>query len=128
MSLWYLQFFQKNERKNRPHYYGTSSRTVFICFLEELKSPKRHFEINWPLGCFIEDQKKRYQNYSEVAFEFSYSCQFTENLPNFQSLQAHNFFWSYWCIENSIATSEWTWSFYNLAHNRVLLHCIGYIR
>ena len=37
----------KNERKkNRPNYYGTSSQIVFIHFLEKLKTPKRHFEIN----------------------------------------------------------------------------------
>ena len=30
-------------------YYGTSSRIVFVRFLGELKTPKRHFEINWPL-------------------------------------------------------------------------------
>ena len=28
----------------------TSSRIVFVRFLGELKTPKRHFEINWPLG------------------------------------------------------------------------------
>ena len=38
---------KKNE-KNQPNYYGTSSRIVFVRFLEELKTPKRHFEINWP--------------------------------------------------------------------------------
>ena len=31
---------QKNERKIRPNYYGTSSRIVFVRFLEELKTPK----------------------------------------------------------------------------------------
>ena len=29
--------------------YNTSGRIVFIPFLEELKTPKRHFEINLPL-------------------------------------------------------------------------------
>ena len=49
MSFWYLQFSQKNKRKkNRFYYYGTSSRIVFVCFLGEFKTPKRHFEINWP--------------------------------------------------------------------------------
>ena len=32
----------KNERKN---YYDTRGRIVFVRFLEELKTPKRHFEI-----------------------------------------------------------------------------------
>ena len=36
--------------KIRLYYYGTSSRIiVFIRFLGELKTPKIHFEINWPL-------------------------------------------------------------------------------
>ena len=36
---------------NRKHelYYGASSRIVFVCILGELKTPKRHFEINSPL-------------------------------------------------------------------------------
>ena len=31
------------------YYYGTSSQIVFVRFLGELKTPKRRFEINWPL-------------------------------------------------------------------------------
>jgi hypothetical protein len=45
-SFWYLQFFLKMNEKIRPNYYGTSSEIVFVRFLEELKTPKRHFEIN----------------------------------------------------------------------------------
>ena len=37
------------EQKKRLYYYGTSSRIVFFRFLGELKTQKRHFEINWPL-------------------------------------------------------------------------------
>ena len=29
--------------------YGASSRIGFVGFLGELKTPKRNFEINWPL-------------------------------------------------------------------------------
>ena len=39
----------KNEQKIRLYYYGTfylKSQIVSICFLGELKTPKRHFEIN----------------------------------------------------------------------------------
>ena len=46
MSFWYLQFFLKLNKKIRPNDYGTSSRIVFIRFLEESKTPIRHFEIN----------------------------------------------------------------------------------
>ena len=34
-------------------YYGTSSRIVFVHFLGELKTPKRHLEINWPLKAIL---------------------------------------------------------------------------
>ena len=45
----YLQLFQKTNEKIRPNYNGTSYWIVFVGFLEELKTPKRNFEINWPL-------------------------------------------------------------------------------
>ena len=37
---------KKRKEKIRLYYYGTSSRIVFVWFLEELKTPKRHFKIN----------------------------------------------------------------------------------
>ena len=30
-------------------YYDTSGRLVFVRFWKKLKTPRRHFEINWPL-------------------------------------------------------------------------------
>ena len=38
----------KNKQKIQLYYYfqGTSSRIVFVRFFGELKTPKRHFEIN----------------------------------------------------------------------------------
>ena len=38
---------KKWTKKIPLYYYGTSSRIVFDCFLGELKTPKRYFEINW---------------------------------------------------------------------------------
>ena len=49
MSFWYLHFSQKTNKKVQLYYYNTSSLIVFIRFLGELKTPKRHFEINWTL-------------------------------------------------------------------------------
>ena len=49
MPFWYLQFSQKKNEKIQNYYYGTLSPIVFVPFLGELKTPKRHFEINWPL-------------------------------------------------------------------------------
>ena len=48
-TYFYPQFFQKTNKTIMLHYYDTSGRIVFVRFLEELKTPKRHFEINWPL-------------------------------------------------------------------------------
>ena len=49
-------------KKFLPNYYGTSSRIVFVHFLEELKTQKRHSKINWPLeNCHV-DAKDWHQN------------------------------------------------------------------
>ena len=49
MSYCYLQFFQKKSTNqfDLTTYYDTSSRVVSIHSLEEFKTPKRRFEINW---------------------------------------------------------------------------------
>ena len=49
MSFWYLQFSQKTNEKIPLYFFSTLSQIVFVHFLGELKTPKRHFEINWPL-------------------------------------------------------------------------------
>ena len=36
----------KNNEKNQHNFYGTSSRIVFVHFLEELKVTERNFENN----------------------------------------------------------------------------------
>ena len=41
---------KKQKTKIQLYYYCTSSRIVFIPFLGELKTPKRDFEIKWPLA------------------------------------------------------------------------------
>ena len=40
----------KKWTKNQIYSYGTSSQIIFVRFLGELKTPARHFEINWSLG------------------------------------------------------------------------------
>ena len=42
MSFW-CQISQKSKEKGRNHYKN------FIGILVDLKTPKEHFEINWPL-------------------------------------------------------------------------------
>ena len=44
-----LNSSKKWMKKFDLQYYDTSGRLVFIRFLEELKTPKSPFEINWPL-------------------------------------------------------------------------------
>ena len=42
--------FQEAPRKLQKK-SGQKSRNNFVGFLEEVLTPKGHFEINWPLGC-----------------------------------------------------------------------------
>ena len=44
MSFWCLHFFQKANLK-----LLIFVQKIFVRFMEELKTPKRPFEINWPL-------------------------------------------------------------------------------
>ena len=64
MYFWNLQFSQKTNEKIRLYYYGTSSWIVFVRFLGELKTPKRHFEIDWPLACKSKTDQNIFLNYS----------------------------------------------------------------
>ena len=41
---------KKRTKKFDLQYFDTSSRIVFVHFLEELKTPKRHYEIILPLA------------------------------------------------------------------------------
>jgi ADP-dependent phosphofructokinase/glucokinase len=51
------------------YYYNTSIWIVFVRFLGELKTPKRHFEINWPLKRGISFNEQRFSNeYFEYDF------------------------------------------------------------
>ena len=38
----------KMNETNWLHYYDTTGRIIFVCFLEEFKTPKRRLEIKWP--------------------------------------------------------------------------------
>ena len=40
-----FDFLQKTNEKIRLYYYETSSRLVFVRFLEEIEDIKNHFEI-----------------------------------------------------------------------------------
>ena len=54
-----VTLFQKNflvssilPKTKEKNYYDTSGRLVFVVFWKNLKTPKRHFEINWPLQTY----------------------------------------------------------------------------
>ena len=49
MSFWCLQFSQKTNENNSNWGTIVVKSNFFVRFLGELKIPKRHFEINWPL-------------------------------------------------------------------------------
>ena len=71
----------KTNEKIRLYYYNTSGRIVFIrfFFLEELKTPKRHFEINWPLQ---EDTMSIWKVSSMVFQSAHYKRQEDDDLEN----------------------------------------------
>ena len=43
------RFLQTTNERILLYYYETSGWLVFVRFWRKLKTPKRHFEINWPL-------------------------------------------------------------------------------
>ena len=44
---------QKTNERIWLYYYDTSSRLVFVRFLEEIEDTKKYFEIIWPLGRYF---------------------------------------------------------------------------
>ena len=74
MSFWCLKFFQKPNKKIRPTMVSLS-QIVFIRFLEQLKTPKRHFEINWlvistskmTLACLIFSQERSFYKATQFS-------------------------------------------------------------
>ena len=48
--FWYLQISQKTNKTIQLCHYDISSWIVFVHFLGQLKTPKRHIEINRPLA------------------------------------------------------------------------------
>ena len=52
LSKWFFQVDVSSKKTNERillYYYETSGWLVFIRFWRKSKTPKRHFEINWPL-------------------------------------------------------------------------------
>ena len=70
------------------------------------------------LGCFIEDQQNGIKSILKLHLNFHTPAISQKISPIFILYKA------IFSFEVIGATSEWTWSYYNLAHNRVLLHCI----
>ena len=50
MSFWCFEFFQKTNENNSTWGIIVVNSNLFARFLEELKTPKRHFETDWPLA------------------------------------------------------------------------------
>ena len=65
MTFLYSQFSQNLNKKIQLNHYNTLGRLVFVHFLGELKTSKRHFEINWPLKtsfCYSWKKSLNWQN------------------------------------------------------------------
>ena len=85
----------KNERKIRIYYYGTSIQTVFTRFFGRKKTPKRHFEINWPLANMISWFLSISSYYSgSLLFGSFFQVQPIYQLPviHYSSKNFHNWF------------------------------------
>ena len=73
--FWCLLFSQKTNENNST--WGTIVvKLIFFCsFLGELKIPKRHFEINWPLGSIHVRRPAEKTTSSRFFAENMWSCQ-----------------------------------------------------
>ena len=80
----YLQFLQKTNNKIWLYYYGTLNQKIFVRFLGELKTPKRHLEINWPENCVPQQD----QYISEIWFaNFNTFVFHTRNIVSVSKLE-----------------------------------------
>jgi hypothetical protein len=85
----------KKEQNNLT--YGTmKTLVVFVCFLEELKTPKSPFEINWPLlrAKYVERILPSYQS----EFIWAY---LKDKRENFISEEYFNWFFDYHKVASS---------------------------
>ena len=67
MSFWCFEFFQKTNENNSTGGIIVVKSNFFVHFLEELKTPKIHFEIDRPLARkFLNDW---FMNISQKPFQ-----------------------------------------------------------
>ena len=50
MSFRCFEFIKKTNKNNSSWEYHSSKSNFFVHYFGELKTPKRHFKINWPLA------------------------------------------------------------------------------
>ena len=68
MYFWYLQSPKNDQKKSTlRQWYLSSSRIVFVHFLGELKTSKRHFEIKWPLAWYKSKRKISFVSFLEMS-------------------------------------------------------------
>ena len=98
MCFWCLQFSQKTNENNSTWGTIVVKSNIFIRFLGELKVPKRHFEINWPLETlnnndfFYNKQQLNYENRWEDYNIIRWNIKLVCTILNFLNSQ---FFFSY---------------------------------
>ena len=93
--------------ENQLYYYGTLSRMVFVHFLGELKTPKGHFEIKWPL----ERLKKNYCTLCKAVFRVR-----PRSFPRY-TLQRE-----FWWLGNHIISILVMWFWWRLSCN-IIFFC-----
>ena len=70
MYLLCLQFFQNTNENNSTWGTIVIRSNFFVRFVEELKIPKRYFEINWPLLCALRPKKMQSRGRKRKYFLF----------------------------------------------------------
>ena len=102
MSFLGLQFSQKTNENNSTWGTIVVKSIFFFRFLGELKIPKRHFEINWPLGALTE---------LSCSWIVGFKSEFWRKLPVDCTNKATNLFWlpkaRSWCFCLTHEDAHW---------------------
>ena len=65
MFFWVVDFLQKTNENKFTWGLIVVKLNSFVCFLEEIDDPKKHFEIKWPLVWNAVNKLKKKQFYEQ---------------------------------------------------------------
>jgi hypothetical protein len=131
MSFWCLQFFQKTNENNSTWGTIVVRLNFFVWFLEELKTPKRHFEINWPFvfkgnflvkgGCTKICSVKRLSPHCEIFFFKPTAAHDCVWIGKFCALSIYSTFWPRGLLHHQVfATINWCWPSISCGKTQIL--------